>query len=137
MYSATTLREVTVVDGVQLIIASPPARNPRNDDGSAHMWRPSAASHSACAFIFDIVVTRRGLQCFLHKRLRQVRNRDSTARRALRIAASCRAGLRVRTEPAASIPRAAMQPCRSLPPRLAEVAVAWRLLYRLPGDAAV
>lgn len=54
------------------------------------MWRPSAASCSACAFIFDTVVTRRGLQCFLHKLLLRVRKQDSTARRALRIAVSCR-----------------------------------------------
>ncbi|CAF4757878.1 unnamed protein product [Pieris macdunnoughi] len=38
MFSLTTPREVTVVDGVQLIIDSPPASDPRNADGSAHMW---------------------------------------------------------------------------------------------------
>ncbi|CAG4944471.1 unnamed protein product [Colias eurytheme] len=44
MYSPTTLREVTVVDGVRLIITSPPASDHRSADGSAHMWRPSPAS---------------------------------------------------------------------------------------------
>ena len=55
-----------MVDGVQLIIASPPARDHWNADGSAHMWRPSA-SYSACTFIFEAVVTRRGSRCSLHK----------------------------------------------------------------------
>lgn len=89
MYSTTTPREVTVVDGVQLIIASPPVREHRNADGSAHMWRPSA-SYSACTFIFDTVVTRRGLQCSLHKSLRRVSDRDSAAGCAFRVASSCR-----------------------------------------------
>ncbi|CAH0725921.1 unnamed protein product, partial [Brenthis ino] len=89
MYSTTTPREVTVVDGVQLIIASPPAREHRNADGSAHMWRPSA-SYSACTFIFVTVVTRRGLQCSLHKSLRRVSDRDSAAGCAFRVASSCR-----------------------------------------------
>nr|XP_037877827.1 uncharacterized protein LOC119631231 [Bombyx mori] len=43
MYRATTPREVTVVDGVLLIIDSPPARDHRNADGSAHMWRSSSS----------------------------------------------------------------------------------------------
>ncbi|CAB3230946.1 unnamed protein product [Arctia plantaginis] len=75
MYSSTTLREVTVVDGVQLIIASPPARDHWNDDGSAHMWRPSA-SYPACTFIFETVVTRRGFP-YIRAGLQQVRSRGS------------------------------------------------------------
>lgn len=78
MYSPTTPREVTVVDGVQLIIASPPARDHRNADGSAHMWRPRpppvvvgylAGSCSTRTFIFETVATRRGSRCSLHKSL--------------------------------------------------------------------
>lgn len=85
MYSSTTLREVTVVDGVQLIIASPPARDHWNADGSAHMWRPSP-SYSACTFIFEAVVTRRGSRCSLHKSRPPAR-----FRRALRpVLARCR-----------------------------------------------
>lgn len=76
------------MDGVQLIIASPPARDHRNADGSAHMWRP-AASRSACTFIFEAVVTRRGSRCSLHK----TASGDSAPRfrRALRpVLARCR-----------------------------------------------
>lgn len=76
MYSFTTLREVTVVDGVELIIVSPPARNHWNADGSAHMWRPSAP-YSTCTFIFETVVTRHSLRCSLHKNLRRDRSRGS------------------------------------------------------------
>ncbi|KAJ8729359.1 hypothetical protein PYW08_000940 [Mythimna loreyi] len=160
MYSSTTLREVTVVDGAQLIIASPPARSHRNADGSAHMWRPAAAaSCSACTFIFEAVVTRRGSRCSLHKSgLRRVRGEvqtcTSTRPRTLQVAARSgnrsdgrsppdlfrentnlewmvlpsrkltppvdsifRAGLRVRSERAASAQRAATTPRRSPPPR--------------------
>lgn len=89
MYSSTTLREVTVVDGVQLIIASPPARDHWNDDGRAHMWRPSA-SYSACTFIFEAVVTRRGSRCSLHKS-RPPASPQPRLRRALRpVPARCR-----------------------------------------------
>lgn len=41
------------------------------------MWRPSATQLSAAAFIFDTVVTRRGVWCALHKSLRQVRTVES------------------------------------------------------------
>lgn len=147
-----------MVDGVQLIIASPPARDHWNADGSAHMWRPSA-SHSACTFIFEAVVTRRGSRCSLHKRgppasPPEVQPCTSTSPRTLQVAARSgnrsdgrslpvlfrentnlewmvlpsrkrtppvdsifRAGLRVRSERAASAQRAATTPRRSPPPR--------------------
>ncbi|CAH2066930.1 unnamed protein product, partial [Iphiclides podalirius] len=69
MYSPTTPREVTVVDGAQLIIAPPPAMI-RSLTG-ARTCGARRRLRSAGAFIFDAVVTRRGVRRALRKSLRR------------------------------------------------------------------
>lgn len=98
MYSSTTLREVTVVDGTTNN-SLPSSAGFGTLTGArtcgARARQPSStrpASYSLGTFIFESVVTQRGSRCSLHKSLRRVRPKALSVLHPgfRRVAARCR-----------------------------------------------